>query len=140
MNNRVFFKCETTESTLFPLCLSFPSKIHLCSPCCQPPSPPGFLGVLPPRKFLYPRQALCPKRINPQGLLQSQFQSIQLERYVIYAGFSIICTWVINFSCNSFFRSGTGDLLPALKFLGGLHNFCNFVITLYAQSQSDSIL
>ena len=24
-----------------------------------------------------------------------------------------------------------GDLLPALRFLGGLHNFCNFVIIFY---------
>ena len=29
-----------------------------------------------------------------------------------------------------FFKNSTGDLLPALRFLGGLYNFCNFVIIL----------
>ena len=29
---------------------------------------------------------------------------------------------------RGFFTNSTGDLLPALGFLGGLHNFCNFVI------------
>ena len=27
-----------------------------------------------------------------------------------------------------FLKTSAGDLLPALRFLGGLHNFCNFVI------------
>ena len=27
-----------------------------------------------------------------------------------------------------FFTNSMGDLLPALRFLGGLYNFCNFVI------------
>ena len=27
-----------------------------------------------------------------------------------------------------FFKNSTGDLLPTLRFLGGLYNFCNFVI------------
>ena len=34
---------------------------------------------------------------------------------------------------QSFFENGTGDLLPALGFLGRLYNFCNFVIILDAQ-------
>ena len=29
---------------------------------------------------------------------------------------------------RGFFANNTGDLLPALGFLGGLYNFCNFVI------------
>ena len=29
---------------------------------------------------------------------------------------------------RGFFANSAGDLLPALGFLGGLHNFCNFVI------------
>ena len=29
-----------------------------------------------------------------------------------------------------FFKNSTGDLLPALRFLDGLYNFCNFVIIL----------
>ena len=28
------------------------------------------------------------------------------------------------------FKNSAGDLLPALRFLGGLYNFCNFVIIL----------
>ena len=28
---------------------------------------------------------------------------------------------------RGFFRTSAGDLLPALRFLGGLYNFCNFV-------------
>ena len=31
---------------------------------------------------------------------------------------------------KSFFTNSAGDLLPALGFLGGLYNFCNFVIIL----------
>ena len=29
---------------------------------------------------------------------------------------------------RGFSKNGAGDLLPALRFLGGLYNFCNFVI------------
>ena len=29
---------------------------------------------------------------------------------------------------RGFFKNSVGDLLPALRFLGGLHNFCNFVV------------
>ena len=29
---------------------------------------------------------------------------------------------------RGFFANSAGDLLPALGFLGGLYNFCNFVI------------
>ena len=29
---------------------------------------------------------------------------------------------------KGFFKNSAGDLLPALRFLGGLYNFCNFVI------------
>ena len=29
-----------------------------------------------------------------------------------------------------FFKNSAGDLLPALRFMGGLYNFCNFVIIL----------
>ena len=29
---------------------------------------------------------------------------------------------------RGFFINSTGDLLPTLGFLGGLYNFCNFVI------------
>ena len=29
---------------------------------------------------------------------------------------------------RGFFTNSVGDLLPALGFLGGLYNFCNFVI------------
>ena len=28
---------------------------------------------------------------------------------------------------KDFFKNGTSNLLPALRFLGGLYNFCNFV-------------
>ena len=31
---------------------------------------------------------------------------------------------------RGFFKNGTGDLLAALGFLGGLYNFVNFVIIL----------
>ena len=31
---------------------------------------------------------------------------------------------------EGFFKNSTGNLLPALRFLGGLYNFCNFVIIL----------
>ena len=34
---------------------------------------------------------------------------------------------------RGFFKNGTDDLLPALRFLGGLYNFCNFVIMLDAR-------
>ena len=40
----------------------------------------------------------------------------------------------ISSECNKspvqrgFFKNSTGDLLPALRFLGGLYKFCNFVI------------
>ena len=29
---------------------------------------------------------------------------------------------------RSFYKNSMGDLLPALRFLGELYNFCNFVI------------
>ena len=29
---------------------------------------------------------------------------------------------------RGFFKNRVGDLLPALRFLGGLYNFCNFAI------------
>ena len=29
---------------------------------------------------------------------------------------------------RDFSKNGAGDLLPALRFLGGVYNFCNFVI------------
>ena len=29
---------------------------------------------------------------------------------------------------KGFFKNGAGDLLPALRFQGGVYNFCNFVI------------
>ena len=29
---------------------------------------------------------------------------------------------------RGFFTNSTGNLLPTLEFLGGLNNFCNFVI------------
>ena len=29
---------------------------------------------------------------------------------------------------RGFFKNSAGDLLPALRFLGGLYNFCNFAI------------
>ena len=28
---------------------------------------------------------------------------------------------------RGFFTNSAGDLLPALGFLGGLHNFCNYI-------------
>ena len=33
---------------------------------------------------------------------------------------------------KGFFENSTGDLLPALTFLGGLYNFCNFVIVFFS--------
>ena len=36
----------------------------------------------------------------------------------------IFCARVIR----GFSKNGVGELLPALRFLGGLYNFCNFVI------------
>ena len=39
------------------------------------------------------------------------------------------CVWVINHLCKGvFFKSSMDSLLPALRFLGGLYNFCNFII------------
>ena len=35
---------------------------------------------------------------------------------------------VTELPMQRFFTKSAGDLLPALRFLGGLHNFCNFVI------------
>ena len=29
---------------------------------------------------------------------------------------------------RDFFKNSAGDLLPAIRFLDGLYNFCNFVI------------
>ena len=29
---------------------------------------------------------------------------------------------------RSFFKNSVSDLLPAVRFLGGLYNFCNFII------------
>ena len=33
-----------------------------------------------------------------------------------------------RFLKRRFFKNNAGDLLPDLRFLGGLYNFCNFVI------------
>ena len=32
---------------------------------------------------------------------------------------------------RGFFKYSTGNLLPVLRFLGGLYNFCNFVIIFF---------
>ena len=41
----------------------------------------------------------------------------------------IFGVWVIKCLCKQgFFKNSAGDLLPAPRFLGGLYNFCNFVI------------
>ena len=29
---------------------------------------------------------------------------------------------------RGFFKNGAGDLLPTLRFQGGVYNFCNFII------------
>ena len=44
---------------------------------------------------------------------------------------------------RDFSKNGAGDLLPALRFLGGVYNFCNFVIgrsTLVGQHPAKSLL
>ena len=62
----------------------------------------------------------------------------------IIPGVFIAILWNIFLSCRpfneyfergnklpverGFFKNSAGDLLPALRFLGGLYNFCNFII------------
>ena len=44
---------------------------------------------------------------------------------------------------RDFSKNGAGDLLSALRFLGGVYNFCNFVIersTLVGQHSAKSLL
>ena len=41
---------------------------------------------------------------------------------------NILCVGNKSLVQRGFFKNSTGDLLPVLKFLGGLYNFCNFVI------------
>ena len=49
---------------------------------------------------------------------------------MVHPAFSmnILCTGDKLPVQERFFKNSTGDLLPALMFLGGLYNFCNFVI------------
>ena len=41
---------------------------------------------------------------------------------------NILCTGDKSLVQRGFFTNSAGNLLPALGFLGGLYNFCNFVI------------
>ena len=41
---------------------------------------------------------------------------------------------------SSFYKNGTGDLLPALRSLGRLYNFCNFGLTSVRQHPVKSLL
>ena len=41
---------------------------------------------------------------------------------------SILCAGDKSPMQRGFFKNNAGDLLPALRFLGGLYNFCNYVI------------
>ena len=44
------------------------------------------------------------------------------------AGLSIFYAEAINSPNRGFFKNSMGDLLPTLRILGRLYNFCNFVI------------
>ena len=41
---------------------------------------------------------------------------------------NILCAGDKSPMQRGFFKNNAGDLLPALRFLGGLYNFCNYVI------------
>ena len=43
---------------------------------------------------------------------------------------NILCMGDKSLAQECFFKNRVGDLLPALRFLGELYNFCNFVIIL----------
>ena len=49
---------------------------------------------------------------------------------VLFTGLSmnILCEGDASPVQRGFIKNSTGDLLPALRFLGGLYNFCNFAI------------
>ena len=64
---RVFFKCETTEPTLFPLCLSSPSKSPLEN-FCTPHRP--FVPNLPIRK-VYPSPSFSQFRLKGTSYMQA---------------------------------------------------------------------
>ena len=96
--------------------LSFMPQFPLQKPTplenfCTPHRP--FVPNLPIRK-VYPSPSFSQFRLKGTSYMQA-FQWI-------------FCTCVINFSSKRFFKSGAGDLLPALRFLGGLHNFCNYIV------------
>ena len=58
---------------------------------------------------------------------------------MLYAGLSmnILCMGDKSPVQRGFFTNSMRDLLPALGFLGGLYNFCNFVIIFFNVSHND---
>ena len=54
-------------------------------------------------------------------MLKSYFNNSGLSENILCAGDKLPVQ-------RGFFKNGAGHLLPTLRFLGRLYNFCNFVI------------
>ena len=51
-----------------------------------------------------------------------------VHNYLTGFSMSILCVGNISLMQRGFFKNSTCDLLPSLRFLDGLYNFCDFVI------------
>ena len=61
-------------------------------------------------------------------ILLQKVNHLDLNNHDTGLSINILCTANKSPVQRGFFENSTGDLLPTLRFLGGLYNFCNFVI------------
>ena len=64
----------------------------------------------------------------PQTTAQFFFQTLQALLLISGLSMNILCMCNKSPMQTGFFTNNAVDLLPTLGFLGGLYNFCNFVI------------
>ena len=58
-------------------------------------------------------------------------QNLQIEIANSGLSMNILCTGNKSPVQRGFFKNRMGNLLPALRFLGRMYNFCNFVIIFF---------